>query len=208
MEGFSSGRRYYSQEQHGQQLNTIPNGGKEKMSSRKSLSVMAMLVFAGMVGVSAVNAQDSACQYTLASLKGTYAVVNTYGSNQAMGLQIEILDGNGNLTRTGFLNQPKSGSTTGERTTGRVTSNGTYTVNCNGTGTIARVVTRPDGTKAAAYDDFIITQAAEGSLHMVIALSFQDMQRDPSVIIPGGVFITRVHTRLPELNYFSVPAND
>src|SRR5438093_11577384 len=30
---------------------------------------------------------------------------------------------------------------------------GTYTVNCNGTGNITRIVTRPDGSTAPAMDD-------------------------------------------------------
>ena len=101
------------------------------------------------------------------------------------------------MSRTGVLNQPVVGSQTGARTVGTVTSVGTYTVNCNGTGTITRVVTRPDGTKASAVDDFIITQAEKTAGGPAIALTIVDAQRDPSVILPGGVFVTRVHTRLP-----------
>lgn len=134
----------------------------------------------------------TAC-YTRESLQGSYGVANSYGAHVALGLQAEILDGRGNLTRTGFLNQPTAGSPTGARTIGTVTSRGTYTVNCNGMGTITRLVTRPDGTTASAADDFVITEAVERD-GKLIATTIVDAQRDPSVIVPGGVFLTRVHT--------------
>lgn len=172
------------------------------MFSKKSLFVPAALIFTSFFGVSAANAQDPTCPYTLASLQGSYAVVNTYGANLALGLQAESLDGKGNLTRTGVLNQPKPESTTGERTVATVSSTGTYTVNCNGTGTITRIVKKPDGTTANAMDDFIITQAIKSpwASWPSVAATIVDAQRDPSVIIPGGVFVTRVHTRLPDIN--------
>lgn len=168
------------------------------MFSRRCLLVLSVLILTSFLGVSAANAQSPSCPYTAASLHGSYAVVNSYGAGIALGLQVEYLDGNGNLTRTGILNQPTAGSTTGARTVGTVTSVGTYTVNCNGTGTITRIVTKPDGTKAEAMDDFIITDASrEGWLF--VANTIVDAQRDPSVILPGGVFVTRVHTRRPEI---------
>lgn len=136
--------------------------------------------------------------YTVESLQGSYSVINTYGANVALGLQAETLDGKGNLTRTGPLNQPTAGSTTGQRTVANVTSNGTYTVNCNGTGTITRLVTRPDGTTASAVDDFLITKAIEKDGRLTAA-TIVDAQKDPSVILPGGIFLTRVHTLRPAL---------
>jgi hypothetical protein len=156
------------------------------------------LTLAGLATGSLACAQDPACPYNLSSLQGPYSVVLTYGANLASGIQAETLDGKGNLTRSGVINQPAAGSTTGARSVVSVTSVGTYTVNCNGTGTFIRVVTLPDGTKASGSDDFIITSAIkqEGRL---IATSIADVQRDPSVVVAGGVFLTRVHTRLPEV---------
>jgi hypothetical protein len=173
------------------------------MFNNKTLFVPAALILASLLSVSAANAQDPTCPYTLASLQGSYAVIVNYGANVALGLQAESLDGKGNLTRTGVLNQPTAGSTTGARTIGTVTSTGTYTVNCNGTGTITRIVTRPDGTTAPAVDDFIITETNGGMITdagfgRLLATAIVDAQRDPSVILPGGVFVTRVHTRRPE----------
>ena len=157
------------------------------------LSIPAALL---LLGASAVHAQNARC-YTLESLQGSFAVANSYGANVALGIQAEALDGRGNLTRTGILNQPLAGSTTGQRTVGVVTSNGTYTVNCDGSGTITRLVTRPDGTTASAADDFLITEAIEQDGRL-LATAVVDIQRDPSVILPGGVFLTRLHTRRPD----------
>ena len=146
--------------------------------------------------LSVAQAQSPRC-YTIESLQGAWAVANSYGASVALGLQAETLDGSGNLTRTGILNQPVVGAATGARTVGTVTSVGTYSVNCNGSGTITRIVTRPDGTKASADDDFLVTEAVEEG-GKLIATTIVDVQRDPSVILPGGVFLTRVHTRRPD----------
>ena len=172
------------------------------MFSKKSVFVPAAFILMSVVGMSpAMAASPTAC-YTLASLQGSYAVIVNYGANVALGLQSQYLDGTGNVTRTGVLNQPVVGSTTGDRTVAPVSAKGTYTVNCDGTGTMTRLVTRPDGTSASAVDDFIVT-AATLTLNgangwQFVATTIVDAQRDPSVILPGGVFVTRVHTRLPD----------
>jgi hypothetical protein len=171
------------------------------MFSKRSVCVLAALLLSSFLSVDAANAGPPTACYTLASLQGSYAVIVNYGANVALGLQAQYLDGNGNLTRTGVLNQPKAGSTTGERTIGTVSATGTYTVDCDGTGTITRVVTRPDGSTAPAVDDFIVTAAnlSFGTKGwQFLATTIVDAQRDPSVILPGGVFVTRVHTRLPD----------
>jgi hypothetical protein len=174
----------------------VPDQGEKTMFSKKHLFVPAALIVTSFLGVSAASAQDPACPYTLLSLQGSYAVVVNYGANVALGLQPESLDGKGNLTRTGINNQPTAGSTTGQRTIANVTSTGTYTVNCDGAGTITRIVTRADGAKASASDDFVVTEAIEKDGRL-IATTIIDAQRDPSVIVPGGIFVTRTHTLLP-----------
>jgi hypothetical protein len=161
------------------------------------LSLTAMVVFSGCLWVP-VMAQETACPYTIESLQGTYAVVLTYGGNVAAGLQIEQLDGKGNVSRTGPINQPVVGSPTGERVVATVTSVGTYTVNCDGTGVITRVVTQTSGVTANTVDDFMITAAIKRNGRL-IATAIADMQRTPSSVVPGGIFVTRVHTRLPEV---------
>jgi hypothetical protein len=73
---------------------------------------------------------------------------------------------------------------------------GTYTVNCNGQ--FNRVLTAADGTKSNQVDDFIITGeiVQDGQL---IATVIVDAQEVPSAIVQSGVFLTRVHTRLPDV---------
>lgn len=249
------------------------------MASRKCSLVSAASIAFSLSGVSIASAAAPEC-YTLSSLQGSYAVVNTYGAHVALGIQAEVLDGNGNLTRTGILNQPTAGSTTGARTIVTVTSVGTYTVNCDGSGTIRRVITTSAGATAIATDDFLITESSrvsdnnfsrydansvleqlqqaaqarfsreltpeelqslnsqpgvnysgtgtvdgfqlQAALELIgrysgnpvdawaalpgrpawtrptfIATKIVDVQQAPSVIIPGGIFLTRVHTRRP-----------
>lgn len=137
--------------------------------------------------------------YTLASLQGSYGVEVNYDFNAALGLQPEYLDGEGHLWRKGINNQPVAGSLAGERTVGSVTSEGTYTVECNGTGKITRIVTRPDGTKAAAVDDFIITGAVEKDGRL-LATSIFDVQQGPAVVGAGTALVTRLHTLRPNAN--------
>ena len=165
---------------------------------KKSLLVPAVLIFTSFLGVSAVNAQTPRC-YTLASLKGNYALVGNYGSNIAISIGTRSYDGNGNLSGTAVVNQPTAGSTTGARTVVVATQAGTYTVNCNGTGQFLRTVTTNTGVTAIQVDDFVITGAiVQGGL---IATSIVDAQQNPSAIVLGGIFLTRIQTRLPEWNY-------
>jgi len=155
-------------------------------------------IFASRIHYRRPDPRPGQC-YTLESLQGNYAVTVQYGANLAMGLQPEILDGEGNLFRAGINNQPLAGSPTAERTVGNVTSRGTYAVNCNGTGTITRLVTRPDGTSGTAVDDFVITGAIEKD-ERLIATSLIDAQRSPSLLGPDVTFVTRTHVLRPNPN--------
>jgi hypothetical protein len=166
------------------------------MLKKRSAIAMTALVLLGFTSVSLANDEDPKC-YTLASLEGTYAVLGTYGANVALALGVRHLDGRGNLTGTFVLNEPTPGSTTGARTI--VTGNqvGTYTVNCDGTGVITRTVTTSNGITATQMDDFVITKATirDGQL---IATALQDVQRTPSAIVAGGIFLIRSYTRRPD----------
>ena len=169
------------------------------MFNTKSLFVPAALMLAGFLGVSAANAQSltPTCPYTNASLQGSYAVIGYYGANVAIALGVRSYDGNGNLTATFLTNEPTAGSTTGARTIVTGTQTGTYTVNCNGTGTFKRILTQANGTTSTGVDDFIITGAIKLWTGQMIATTIIDVQEGPSTIVPGGVFLTRTHTRLP-----------
>lgn len=161
-------------------------------------SVFAAFLFTGFFGASAVNAQAPRACFTVASLQGNYAIVTTYGAGIAIALGTRSYDGNGNMTGTFTTNEPTTGSTTGARTIVTGTQVGTYTVNCNGTGQISRILTQSTGIVTTSIDDFVITGATviNGQL---VATAVQDAQETPSSIVPGGVFVTRVYTRLPDL---------
>ena len=166
------------------------------MFCKRCSLVLTALVSFGLLGVSAAQADDTHC-YTLASLKGTYAVVGTYGANVALALAVRHFDGNGNLTGTFTVNEPDPASTTGGRKIVTGTQVGTYTVNCDGTGVITRTLTTSTGVVTTQNDDFVITQAAvrEESL---LATALEDAQRTPSAIVAGGIFLTRTYTRRPD----------
>jgi hypothetical protein len=148
------------------------------------------------LGISAASAEPPQC-YNLASLQGSYAVIGNYGANAAIALAVQYLDGNGNLTRNGTVNQPTAGSTTGERTITTTTNTGTYTVNCDGTGTVTRTVVQSNGNMSTVKDDFVITAAMRRG-GQLIATTIVAAQQTPSVVVPGGVFVVFTHTRLPD----------
>jgi hypothetical protein len=167
------------------------------MSYKKSFLVSATFLFASLLGVSAASAQAPRQCYTVASIQGNYSVVGTYGGNVGIALGTRNYDGNGNLTGTYIVNEPSAGSTTGGRTLITGTQAGTYTVNCNGTGTFNRILSVTNGITTTQVDDFVITGAVlvNGQL---IATSIVDAQEVPSAIVPGGIFLTRTHTRMPD----------
>ncbi len=166
------------------------------MLNKKCTLIPAALVLFGVFGVSAAKADDSRC-YTNASLKGTYAAVATYGANVALALAIRHLDGQGNLTGTFTLNAPVEGSPTGARTIITGTQTGTYSVNCDGTGTFTRILTSSTGVVTTQTDDFLITKATERD-ERLLATALEDATRVPSALVPGGLFVFRSYTRRPD----------
>jgi hypothetical protein len=103
------------------------------MRSKNSLSVSTAIVVFTLLGISGAKA-DTPC-FTLASLKGTYAVTGYYEGGIAIAYGVRQFDAEGNLTGTFILNEPVAGSTTGARTVITGTQKGSVTtLNCNGTG--------------------------------------------------------------------------
>jgi hypothetical protein len=169
-----------------------------------SLFAPTVLIVFGFSGMSTVNAADQPC-YNRASIQGHYAIVTNYGDNVAQALGGRYYDGNGNFTGSFVINEPKPGSTTGERTLVTGSQTGTYTVNCDGTGVITRVVTLSDGTTETQADDFVITGATViANQHgpffplQLLATEVKDAGRIPSPIVSSSLFVTHKHTRLPD----------
>ena len=105
----------------------------------------------------------------------------------------------GNFKSTFIVNEPDTTSATGARKIVTGSQTGTYTINCDGTGVITRLVKLASGETGTVVSDLIITKAVrtrsdDGEL---IATALEDAQRTPSFIVPGGVFLTRTYTRLP-----------
>ena len=167
------------------------------MSNRRSLFASAALVSFGLLGASVAKADGDTHCYTLASLKGTYAVVATYSANVALAIATRHFDGEGNLSGTFTVNAPVVGSTTGARTIITGTQVGTYSVNCNGTGIFTRTLTSSTGVVTTQTDDFVITRAIERD-GQLLAMALEDAQRTPSALVPGGLFVIRSYTRRPD----------
>jgi hypothetical protein len=166
------------------------------MLSKNSLFVSTAIVFVTLLGVSGAKA-DTPC-FTLASLKGTYAVKAHYEGGIAIALGVRHLDEEGNLTGTFILNEPVAGSTTGARTIITGTQKGAVTtLNCNGTGVFTRVLTASNGVMTTQMDDFVITQAIEKDGHLHVT-GIADAQRTPSALVTPAVLVTREWTRVPE----------
>ena len=152
-------------------------------------------------GVSVAHAQDNDDCYSVASVQGSWAVVTTFGANFAKGLGTRTVDVNGAFTGTALVNAPANTTSpnavsflswTGARTITHVTQQGYFTVNCDGTGTITRIL---NGT-TQQIDDFVITKGVVKHGQRV-ATEIQDVQEVPSAATQGGFFVTRVHTRQP-----------
>ena len=159
-------------------------------------TVFFIPVFALMLitGPASSTAQDSKPCFTPASLRGTFAVIGTYGANDAIALGKRTVDGEGNFTGTFLVNKPVPGSAIGERSIVTGTQQGTIAVNCDGTGVFTRVLT-VGGVQTNQLDDFLITGAKfnDGEL---IATTIVDAQRTPSTIVAGGIFLKRIWTRV------------
>ena len=168
--------------------------------SKKCLFVPAALILICFFGVSAANADDTACRYTLASLQGKYAIVVTYlPTFAAVAIGTRSYDGAGNMTGTFIVNGPTAGSTTGARTITKGTQVGTYTINCDGTGVITRTTTLATGQVETFVDDFVTTAAVPTWSGAMIATTITDVAENPTTAgaAPAGLYQTRVQTRLP-----------
>lgn len=165
------------------------------MLTKKIASLISVLALMLAAGALPAIAQDSLPCFTLASLRGSFAVVGTYGANDAIALGKRQVDNDGNFTGTFVVNKPVAGSTTGERSIVTGTQAGAIAVNCDGTGVITRVLTVA-GVQTTQVDDFVITGAKvkDGDL---IATTIVDAQRTPSTIVAGGIFLKRTWTRVP-----------
>ena len=165
------------------------------MLTRRTVCLAPILTFMLVTSGLSAAAQERPTCFTLASIKGSYSVVGTYGANIAIALAKRDVDGDGNLTGTFVVNEPTPGSTTGARTLITGTQAGTVSVNCDGTGVVTRVL-NVAGVQTTQMDDFVITEAKinDGEL---LAKTIVDAQRTPSTIVAGGVFLRRTWTRLP-----------
>ena len=166
------------------------------MQSKKSWGIPAVLISLSVLGAGTAGAAEPLC-YTLASLQGTWTSITEYGAKVGVAYAKRTIDENGNMTGVFVQNQPVVGDATGARLMSNGTAKGVYKINCDGTGTITRTVTSSLGVVTFPVDDFIVTKAIVKRKKLV-ATEILDAQRTPSALVPGGVFVTRIHTRVPD----------
>jgi hypothetical protein len=168
------------------------------LRGRMIFPIIVVLSIVAWESTSALIAQDRAVEalheYSVASIRGDYAVVNHYGANLALGVGTVHFDGTGTLSGSLLLNRPTS---TGARELVPLTSTGTYSVNSDGTGTIFLTVTLPDGSIKTATEDFVITRT-EVIHRFPVATEIIDEQREASLVLGNGVFVTQDYTRRGE----------
>jgi hypothetical protein len=71
-----------------------------------SIAVVGILAWGSAPALMAQTGRRAAHTYSVASLKGDYAVINHYGANLALGIGDERFDGTGNATGSLLLNRP------------------------------------------------------------------------------------------------------
>jgi len=147
------------------------------------------------LGAAPAKTPEPPC-YTTESLEGSWALVATYSANVAKAFGERTIGEDGAFTGTFLLNGPVVGSPTGARAITTGTQVGVYSINCNGTGKITRTLTSSTGVVTTQVDDFIVTRSIVKDGHR-IATELADATEVPSALIPGGLFVTRVHTRQP-----------
>lgn len=166
------------------------------MFNAKNLLLSAGLGLFTLAAMPSAHAANPPC-YTAASFQGEWALKATYGANVALALGRRHVAADGTFTGTFVLNAPTPGSTTGQRTISTGTQVGFFTVNCDGTGTETRTLTSSTGVVTTQVDDFVITKSVlmRGQL---IAIAYSDAVRVPSALVPGGIFVDRVASRLAD----------
>jgi len=172
------------------------NIGKTRLASILVITALAA-VTSGSPSVLAdksSNGSSARHEYSQGSLSGNYARVGSYEGNIAANFGVVVFDGHGSVKGAATVNQPGTG---GARTIVKVSLDGTYSVNSDGTGTIQFVISLPNGTTSDITEDFVITKS-ENRNGTLIATSIFEAQEQPSVVISGDVFVNHVDTRRPD----------
>jgi hypothetical protein len=141
--------------------------------------------------VDQADSNVASVNFNTASVRGDYAIVGIFAANVAQELGTMKVDGLGNFEGSSIVNAPGAN---GERIVVNVTFTGTYTVNSDGTGVDSFTATLPDESTVTRTEDFVITKAQVIG-GVPIATEIVAAVREPSAVVPGGVFLTHIYTR-------------
>ena len=164
--------------------------GQEKFQSVALLVVLFGSLSQGALAQDRRDEVSSKVDYTLASLCGNYGIVGSYSGGVARALGTQTMDGHGKLTASAIVNEPGPNNT---RTLTPLSLSGTYTVNPDGTGSMALTITIEGGATVNVTEDFVITRnkVVDGT---VIASEIQDAQEVPSIILEEPTLAFHTYT--------------
>lgn len=159
---------------------------------KSGLLLLATLGTTALAAIAQSNhdREPSPVKYTLASFCGDYGIVGSYSGGIARALGTQTVDGHGNLTGSAIINEPGPNNT---RSISSIGLSGTYTVNPDGTGSMALTITVQSGTTVNVTEDFVITKT-KVIAGTVLASEIQDAQEVPSVIISTPTFAFHTYT--------------
>lgn len=156
---------------------------------------LLLLASLGTTSLAAIAQTDhdrepSQVKYTLASFCGDFGIVGSYSGGIARALGTQTVDGHGNLTGSAIINEP---GPNGTRSITSIGLSGTYTVNPDGTGSMALTITVQGGATVNVTEDFVITKTKviDGT---VLASEIQDAQDVPSIIISTPTLAFHTYT--------------
>lgn len=174
--------------------------GLDRRSTRFLVSVaMCCVVLAGLAVVARQDVSASGRPgFGPASLRGSYALRGAGGPSEAASVGVTTFDGAGTATRSLILNSPLPPDS---RKLIPITSEGTYSVNSDGTGTAIFENLLPDGSTTTFSFDFVVIRALEGTSRdsfvwrdSLIATEVFMVQREPGI---AAQLVTFDLTRLP-----------
>jgi hypothetical protein len=165
------------------------------MNSMRNVCVVALLaLLAGSAGLSAQSPQNA--DFSTASLVGSYAAQEHGDGSVSAGLGVVHYDGKGKTTRRITVNAPAED---GGRQILVFESEGQYTVNADGTGTVTYTNAISGGAVTTDTFDFVITEATPtwipGRRPARIAAELFAVQRQAGVTVS---LITSLQKRIAE----------
>ena len=137
-------------------MKSICESTSTRLCRKAAILVAVGLSLSAAIATAQTPSIDRARGFTKASVKGYYSAQGAADGSVSASIGVVVYDGFGKTARKLTLNAP---SADGGRRLLKLPSEGTYTVNDDGTGTAIYVNTSADGSTSTVHFDFVITKA-------------------------------------------------